>query len=143
VVNRTFSDHPFHFHQNHFLVTKINGKTLAVPEWHDTIIVPAAQPQPTNFLPPPPQPNINTTPFGSITFKIYFNPVSVGCFVMHCHILTHEDLGMMQRLDVRPGPNQSSQCDANEMAVLIIRADSCGFMPWCARTPWPGGGQCA
>jgi FtsP/CotA-like multicopper oxidase with cupredoxin domain len=126
VVNRTFSDHPFHIHQNHFLVTKINGKTLAVPEWHDTIIVPAAQPQPTNFLPPPPQPNINTTPFGSITFKIYFNPVSVGCFVMHCHILTHEDLGMMQRLDVRPGPNQSSQCDADEMA----RADNSSGLSW-------------
>src|SRR5438309_11648740 len=59
VVNRSFSDHPFHIHQDHFLVTKINGQTLTTPEWHDTIIVPGSQPQPTVFLPPPPQPNIN------------------------------------------------------------------------------------
>jgi FtsP/CotA-like multicopper oxidase with cupredoxin domain len=116
VVNRSFSDHPFHIHQNHFLVTKINGKPLATPEWHDTIIVPGSQPQPTDPLPPPPQPNINTNPIGSITFRIYFNPVTAGCFVMHCHILTHEDLGMMQRLDILPGLNQPSQCDTDGMS---------------------------
>ena len=37
VFNRSFSDHPFHIHQNHFLLTKINGKPLATPEWHDTV----------------------------------------------------------------------------------------------------------
>jgi FtsP/CotA-like multicopper oxidase with cupredoxin domain len=36
-------------------------------------------------------------------------PITVGCFVMHCHILTPEDLGMMQRLDVLPGPNEPSK----------------------------------
>jgi FtsP/CotA-like multicopper oxidase with cupredoxin domain len=110
VVNRSFSDHPFHIHQNHFLVTKINGQTLATPEWHDTLTVPGAQPQPTEFLPPPPHPNINDVPPGSITFRMWFNPVTVGCFVAHCHTLTHEDLGMMQRLDILPGPNQPSNC---------------------------------
>jgi FtsP/CotA-like multicopper oxidase with cupredoxin domain len=109
VVNRSFGDHPFHMHQNPVLVTKINGQTLASPEWHDTLIVPGSQPQPTG--PDAPQPNINTTQHGSITFRTYFNPVTAGCFVMHCHILSHEDLGMMQRLDIVPGRNQSSQCD--------------------------------
>src|SRR3984893_7056821 len=118
VINRSFSDHPFHIHQNHFLVTKINGQTLMSPEWHDTIIVPGATPQPSNPLPPPPQPNINTTPSGSITFRIHFNPVTVGCFVMHCHILTHEDLGMMQRVDILTGPNQPpNHCDADQMVL--------------------------
>jgi hypothetical protein len=28
VYNRSFSDHPFHLHQNHVLITKINGITL-------------------------------------------------------------------------------------------------------------------
>jgi FtsP/CotA-like multicopper oxidase with cupredoxin domain len=111
VTNRSFSDHPFHIHQNPFLVTKINGKELATPEWHDTFIVPGATPQPTNFLPPPPQPNINKdVGFGSITFRIYFSPRTVGCFVMHCHTLSHEDLGMMQRLDILPAPGQPSGC---------------------------------
>lgn len=113
VLNRSFSDHPFHIHQNHFLLTKINGKPLATPEWHDTVIVPGSQPQPTGF---PPSININTNPIGSITFRIYFNPVTVGCFVAHCHVLTHEDLGMMQRMDILPGPNQPSGCMIDAMA---------------------------
>ena len=113
VVNRSFSDHPFHMHQNPVLVTRINGQTLASPEWHDTLIVPGAQPQVTG--PEAPQPNINTTRHGSITFRTYFNPVTAGCFVMHCHILSHEDLGMMQRLDILPGPNQPSQCEPEPM----------------------------
>jgi FtsP/CotA-like multicopper oxidase with cupredoxin domain len=94
VVNRFFSDHTFHIHQNHFLVTHVNGQPLNPSEWHDTMIVPAApleQPQ-----------GINEATFGSITFRIHFNPVTVGSFVMHCHILNHEDIGMMQRLDIVP-----------------------------------------
>jgi FtsP/CotA-like multicopper oxidase with cupredoxin domain len=115
VINRSFSDHPFHIHQNPFLLTKINGYPLSTPEWHDTIIVPGTTWQPTGPLPPPEQPNINNIPHGSITFRIYFKPVTAGCFVMHCHTLTHEDLGMMQRVDILPGPNQPSGCEAETM----------------------------
>jgi len=113
VVNRSFTDHPFHIHQNPFLLTKINGKPLPTPEWHDTILVPASIPTPTG--PEAPQPNINFTRHGSITFRIHFRPITVGCFVMHCHIISHEDLGMMQRLDILPGPNQPSQCEPEPM----------------------------
>jgi len=113
VVNRSFTDHPFHIHQNPFLLTKINGKPLPTPEWHDTILVPASIPTPTG--PDAPQPNINLARHGSITFRIHFRPITVGCFVMHCHIITHEDLGMMQRLDILPGPNQPSQCEPEPM----------------------------
>jgi FtsP/CotA-like multicopper oxidase with cupredoxin domain len=108
VVNRSFSDHPFHIHQNPFLLTHINGKALPIPEWHDTLIVPGSIPQPA--APEPPQPNINTNPHNSITFRTYFEPNTAGCFVMHCHILSHEDVSMMQRLDLLPGPNQPSLC---------------------------------
>jgi FtsP/CotA-like multicopper oxidase with cupredoxin domain len=109
VVNHSFSDHPFHIHQNPFLVTKINNIPLETPEWHDTIIVPGAIPQPTG--PTGTQPNINTdAKIGSITFRTYLDPRTVGCFVMHCHALQHEDLGMMQRLDLRPGPGEPSGC---------------------------------
>jgi FtsP/CotA-like multicopper oxidase with cupredoxin domain len=99
VVNRSFSDHTFHIHQNPFLVTHVNGKRLGVPEWHDTIIVPAAQPQP-GAVPV----NINEATFGSITFRTHFDSDTVGSFVMHCHVLNHEDIGMMQRLEVRDRP---------------------------------------
>ncbi len=113
VVNRSFSDHPFHIHQNPFLLTHINGKALPTPEWHDTVNVPASFPQPG---PDAPQANINTNPISSITFRTYFDPNTAGCFVTHCHILSHEDVGMMQRLDILPGPNQPSVCMPEAMS---------------------------
>jgi len=117
VINRSFSDHPFHIHQNPFLVTHINGIKLDVPEWHDTILVPGGEPQPLGPLPlPHPRPNLNkNVEIGSITFRIYFNPITVGCFVMHCHALTHEDIGMMQRLDILPAKDQPSGCKPEVM----------------------------
>jgi hypothetical protein len=54
---------------------------------------------------------------GSITFRVYFNPVTVGCFVAHCHVIDHEDLGMMQRVDILPAPGQSSGCTLDEAAA--------------------------
>ncbi len=98
VVNRSFSDHAFHIHQNPFLVTAVNGISLPVPEWHDTIIVPAAYPQP-----PPPITSPSVT-FGSITFRTHFDPITVGALVTHCHLVQHEDIGMMQRIDIQPAP---------------------------------------
>ena len=91
VYNRSSSDHTFHIHVNPFLITHINGQPLAVPEWRDTILVPAATGG---------SGNINNAEFGSITFRTWFDPRFTGSTVMHCHILTHEDVGMMQRLDI-------------------------------------------
>jgi FtsP/CotA-like multicopper oxidase with cupredoxin domain len=108
VYNRSLSDHPFHLHQNHVLITKINGITLPQPEWHDTLNVPAivCTKDPACGFPE----NVNNAPPGSITFRTYFNPVTVGCFVAHCHTIDHEDLGMMQRMDILPAPGQPSGC---------------------------------
>lgn len=101
LTNRSFSDHSFHIHQNPFLVTHVNGKALPVPEWHDTILVPAAQPQPGQT----PQ-NINQATHGTVTFRTYYDPVTKGNFVMHCHMLQHEDIGMMQRVQVGKAQSQ-------------------------------------
>jgi FtsP/CotA-like multicopper oxidase with cupredoxin domain len=95
IINRTFSDHPFHIHVNPFLVTHINGEALPVPEWRDVILIPAA----TNA---PGSTNINEADFGTVTFRTFYDPVGPGSFVFHCHILTHEDVGMMQKLTVFP-----------------------------------------
>jgi FtsP/CotA-like multicopper oxidase with cupredoxin domain len=147
VHNRSFSTHPWHLHQNPVLITKINGVTLPQPEWHDTLLVPAASapcspggspsaqrqrrrggprgalpaapdssPSPSPSPPftdtclGPPNEDINLATPGSITFRVYFNPITVGCFVAHCHIIDHEDLGMMQRFDIRPAAGQPSGC---------------------------------
>jgi FtsP/CotA-like multicopper oxidase with cupredoxin domain len=111
VVNRSFSDHPFHMHQNPFLVTAINNITLTPPEWHDTFIVPASKPMPSG--PDGMQPNINKNFIGSITVRMFFEPQTVGCFVAHCHIINHEDIGMMQRLDILPAGGGPSGCKPN------------------------------
>jgi Multicopper oxidase len=116
VYNRSFSDHPFHLHQNHVLVTKINGIALPQPEWHDTLDVPAAV-CPNNPATCANPVNINNLPPGSITFRTYFNPVTVGCFVAHCHTLNHEDIGMMQRMDILPPDGKLSGCSLDDRAA--------------------------
>src|SRR5438105_15898343 len=105
----------------------MNGIALPRPEWHDTLDVPAAlclnpakceAPQPTGPNVPGHKPvNINDSTPGSITFRTYFNPVTVGCFVAHCHTLDHEDLGMMQRMDILPAPGQPSGCNLDQASA--------------------------
>jgi FtsP/CotA-like multicopper oxidase with cupredoxin domain len=119
VYNHSFSDHPFHLHQNHVLVTKINGITLPQPEWHDTLDVPAVV-CPDNPATCQNPVVINNLPPGSITFRTYFNPVTVGCFVAHCHTLDHEDLGMMQRMDILPAPGQPSGCNLDQASAAPL-----------------------
>jgi FtsP/CotA-like multicopper oxidase with cupredoxin domain len=76
--------HQFHIHQLDFQVTKINGKAVDFVGYRDNVFIPA---------------------LGSITLRIPFtDPVILGKFVYHCHIMEHEDGGMMQVIQVvRPG----------------------------------------
>lgn len=91
LINRTNSDHPFHIHQNPVLITHINGVELDTPEWRDTMLVPAADTSNNGNL---------VDNAGSVTYRTWYDPITFGAFVMHCHILTHEDIGMMQELEI-------------------------------------------
>ncbi len=72
--------HQFHIHQVDFQVTEINGKKVEFSGYRDNVFIPAT---------------------GSITVRIPFrDPVILGKFVYHCHILEHEDGGMMQAIQV-------------------------------------------
>ena len=96
VTNRNNFTHPFHIHVNPFFVTHINGVDLsALPEddprrslrrWQDTMAIPTAA---QNDMNPP----------GSFTMLSRFVRFT-GKFVIHCHILEHEDQGMMQAVEV-------------------------------------------
>jgi suppressor of ftsI len=78
VVNQTRELHPMHLHQVHFLVYAVNGTKLTNPEWVDTADVPYG---------------------GSIDMIVDFtNPVIRGMSVFHCHLLNHEDKGMMAKI---------------------------------------------
>lgn len=78
VLNPTRERHPMHLHQVHFLVYAVNGTRLPNPEWVDTADVPYG---------------------GSIDMIVDFtNPVIRGMSVFHCHLLNHEDKGMMAKM---------------------------------------------
>lgn len=95
IINRSFSDHSFHMHQNPVLITHVNGQPLNPPQWRDTVLIPAAIPQPTASVS-----NINTASFGTVRFRTHFAPGTDGAFVFHCHMVQHEDIGMMQQVDI-------------------------------------------
>lgn len=78
--------HVFHIHVNPFQMDRIgpNGQTQTV--WKDTVLVP-----PPTLAEPNLQINIYTQ------YTDY-----IGAFVLHCHILDHEDLGMMEVVEVVP-----------------------------------------
>ena len=75
--------HPFHIHVNPFQVIAINGVPLPVPEWRDTVLIPKK--------------SLNTS--GTVTIRQRYKDFK-GLFVFHCHILVHEDIGMMQTVNV-------------------------------------------
>jgi FtsP/CotA-like multicopper oxidase with cupredoxin domain len=82
IVNLDEADHPFHIHTNPFLVTKINGVALAEPIWRDTV---------------------NVRGHETVTIRSRFEDFT-GIFVAHCHIFNHEDIGMMQVIEVYKPP---------------------------------------
>ena len=82
VLNMNFIKHPFHIHVNPCWVVKINGQAVE-PYWTDTISLPSGTAQ---------------SP-GSVTFRSRFENFR-GTYVLHCHMLAHEDMGMMQAVEV-------------------------------------------
>jgi suppressor of ftsI len=78
IVNATRELHPMHIHQVHFLAYAENDKPIANPVWLDTVNVPYD---------------------GSVEVIMDFtDPVIRGMSVFHCHLLNHEDKGMMAKI---------------------------------------------
>ncbi len=90
IENHTGEEHAFHIHQIHFLVMAINGVPLQTPVMQDTVLVPYWN---------------GTLPYPSVTVRMDFSdPEIAGTFVYHCHVLDHEDGGMMAEILVNPSP---------------------------------------
>ena len=89
IENRSFEAHAFHIHQLHFQVRDWGLKSINEPFLRDTINVPYYSP---------------TMPsYPSVRLRMDFrDPNSVGTFVYHCHVLEHEDGGMMGTVRVEP-----------------------------------------
>jgi FtsP/CotA-like multicopper oxidase with cupredoxin domain len=89
IVNTSSQVHTFHIHQIHFLVEAIDGVTQSQQFVLDNVNVPAA----TSAGP------------GTVKLKLDFSdPSIIGTFLLHCHILAHEDAGMMAKIRVGTSP---------------------------------------
>lgn len=89
VENRALETHAFHSHQIHFMLLEVDGKPVPDQDLRDTIEVP--------FWEGPGH------PYHSVKIRMDFrNPETAGLSVFHCHILLHEDLGMMHKILVLP-----------------------------------------
>ena len=73
IANLGVLDHPFHLHTNPFQIVARDGRPERLRAWKDTVLVPAG---------------------GTVRLRVGFADYA-GNAVYHCHILEHEDLGMM------------------------------------------------
>jgi FtsP/CotA-like multicopper oxidase with cupredoxin domain len=89
VENRALETHAFHIHQIHFKMLEVDGKPVVDQDLRDTIEIP--------FWEGPGH------PYHSVKMRMDFrDPTIAGTFVFHCHILLHEDMGMMHKILVLP-----------------------------------------
>jgi hypothetical protein len=87
VENRAPESHTFHIHQLHFQLLERDGAALE-PLTLDTVDLPFWD---------------GKSAYPSVRLRMDFrSPLIVGTFVFHCHILEHEDAGMMGSIRVEP-----------------------------------------
>lgn len=87
LINATMEAHAFHIHQMAFVQQRaVSG----VPLMADTVFVPAGTPLPNKR-----EPNYALVKPRITKILLDFRNVPRGTFVFHCHMLFHEDRGMM------------------------------------------------
>jgi len=87
IQNQAQELHEFHIHQIHFLVLEVNGVPVEDGQYYDTYQVPYWS---------------GKGPYPSIKVRMDFRGPITGDFVYHCHILGHEDSGMMAIIRILP-----------------------------------------
>jgi FtsP/CotA-like multicopper oxidase with cupredoxin domain len=104
VENHTLENHEFHFHQLHFLLESQNNFAI-----NNDQQAPGITGQYLDMVEVPNWDGITGHPFPSVTIRLDFRGHDVGDFVFHCHILNHEDLGMMNIIRVvAPDPSANT-----------------------------------
>jgi FtsP/CotA-like multicopper oxidase with cupredoxin domain len=87
IENRALENHEFHMHQIHFLMLEQNGVPVFNGQYLDMINIPYWS---------------GKGPYPSVKVRMDFRGPDIGDFVYHCHILGHEDSGMMAIIRVLP-----------------------------------------
>jgi FtsP/CotA-like multicopper oxidase with cupredoxin domain len=95
IENRSNELHAFHIHQLHFLLLDYLGKPVNEPFLRDTVNVPYYKD--------------NMLVYPSVTLRMDFrDPNTVGTFLYHCHLLEHEDGGMMGLIRVEAASRKTN-----------------------------------
>jgi FtsP/CotA-like multicopper oxidase with cupredoxin domain len=115
IENRSTELHAFHIHQVHFMLLDYLGQAVNEPFLRDTINVPYF--------------NGKTLAYPSVKVRIDFrDPNTVGTFVYHCHLLEHEDGGMMGLIQVEPAESaQHSETNAPRDRAHRLSPRLCGW----------------
>jgi hypothetical protein len=103
------ADHPFHIHVNPCWVTRIDvpdergqfHNILLAPQWMDTVSIPRG---------------------GRVVFRSRFADYT-GMWVNHCHILMHEDHGMMQAVESVARAQDANYRPRSRVASHAMAAD--------------------
>ncbi|MDP2385774.1 MAG: multicopper oxidase domain-containing protein [Bacteroidota bacterium] len=102
LVNETMVAHPFHIHDVQFFVIDRNGSPPTPEERgrKDVVLIP---------------------PGDSLMFITKFEDFAdtIVPFMYHCHILMHEDDGMMGQFIVKPNPTSTSEIMLNNSIINI------------------------
>jgi FtsP/CotA-like multicopper oxidase with cupredoxin domain len=105
IENTALEDHIFHVHQIHFQVLEVNGQAVNDPAIRDTVDLPYWS---------------GSGPYPSVKVRMDFrDPNIIGTFVYHCHILQHEDAGMMGEIQVLPSAGSASATTATASASSV------------------------
>jgi FtsP/CotA-like multicopper oxidase with cupredoxin domain len=123
IENRSSELHAFHIHQMHFLLLAYLDKPVDEPFLRDTVNVPYY--------------NGRALEYPSVRLRMDFrDPNTVGDFVYHCHLLEHEDGGMMGLIRVEPdgqtqslpsNPSSRRESPAAAPSQLSFSAKLCGL----------------
>ena len=108
ILNEAQEEHVFHIHQTDFQVVARGGLAVPFYGYQDTVNLPSATVDPSTG---------QLVPSRTVIVIPFTNPVIVGEFVYHCHIVQHADQGMMASIQVydpaQPMPDVKI-CDGTE-----------------------------
>jgi FtsP/CotA-like multicopper oxidase with cupredoxin domain len=117
--NQSAMDHPFHLHGMFFRVLDVDGVEPEHVGWKDTVNIPQKS---------------------KLRFAVEYG--EPGTWMYHCHILEHQERGMMGALQIVAGdaaadsaPVAASACMPGCDAASVCCVDAHGHLPRCAVRP--------
>jgi len=102
IINGSPALHTFHIHQTDFLVVSVNGREVPFESLRDNVPIGVHRD------------GTGRTVGDTVVVRFVFEKIAAGPFVFHCHVLQHEDEGMMHNVCVYDpkDPDGPNKCNA-------------------------------